>query len=161
MDDLRQTLQRDPQTCLLHNSARVYYRAIVERPLLHGLLLGDPHLLGKLTGPPDPARDDRHAALTHSYLALLAEHGLVRADLSVDEIGYAYQATFEGFLHAEGSTSTGNPEQHAELLARTVRHAFENEAAPELPIEQLAAATVALLGDLIDADRAAFGLPEV
>ncbi|MFF0080366.1 TetR/AcrR family transcriptional regulator [Streptomyces canus] len=161
MDDLRQALQRDPQTCLLHNFARVYYRAIVDRPLLRGLLLGDLHLLGKLTGSPDPARDDRHAALTHSYLALLAEHGLIRADLSVDEIGYAYQATFEGFLHVEGSTPTGNPEQHAELLARTVQRAFENEAAPELPIKQLAADTVALLGDLIDADRAAFGLPEV
>ncbi|MET9731052.1 helix-turn-helix domain-containing protein [Streptomyces sp. NPDC006458] len=161
VDDLRQALQRDPQTCLLHNFARVYYLAIVDRPLLRGLLLGDPHLLGKLTGSPDPARDDRHAALTHSYLALLAEHDLVRDDLSVDEIGYTYQAMFEGFLRAEGSTPIGSPEQHAELLALTVRRALENEAASGLPVKQLAAATVALLDDLIDADRAAFGLPEV
>ncbi|MDJ0382366.1 hypothetical protein [Streptomyces sp. G-G2] len=161
MDALRQALQRDPQTCLLHNFARVYFLAVVDRPLLRGLLLGDPHLLGKLTGSPDPARDDRHAAVARGYLALLAEHGLLRDDLKVDEIGYAYQATFEGFLRAEGSAPAGGPEQRAELLARTVRNAFENEAPSDLPFQELSAATIALLGALVDADRAAFGLPEI
>lgn len=160
VDKLRQALRRDPHTCLLHNFARVYFLAIVDRPLLRGLLLGDPHLLGRLAGSPDTARDDRHATTARGYLALLAEHGLLRDDLSVDEIGYAYQATFEGFLRAEGSTSTDGPEQRAELLARTIRHAFENEPPPDLPFRDLAAATNALLGDLIAADRTAFDLPE-
>ncbi|MFJ1868749.1 TetR/AcrR family transcriptional regulator [Streptomyces sp. NPDC088097] len=161
LDGLRQTLHRDPQTCLLHNFARVYFLAVVERPLLRGLLLGDPHLLGKLTGSPDPARDDRHTTMARAYLALLAEHGLLRDDLTADEVGYAYQATFEGFLRAEGSAPTGGPEQRAELLAHTVRHAFENETPPDLPFQKLTAATIALLGDLIEADRTAFGLPEI
>ncbi|MDQ0791601.1 TetR/AcrR family transcriptional regulator [Streptomyces sp. B1I3] len=161
MDGLRQALQRDPHTCLLHNFARVYFLAVVDRPLLRGLLLGDPHLLGKLTGAPDPARDDRHATMAHGYFALLAEHGLLRDDLSVHEIGYAYQATFEGFLRAESSAPTGGLEQRAELLARTVEQAFENDAAPDLPFQKLTAATIALLGDLIEADRAAFSLPEI
>ncbi|MFE3204762.1 TetR/AcrR family transcriptional regulator [Embleya sp. NPDC059237] len=160
VESLRRALQRDPHTCLLHNFARVYFLAIVDRPLLRGLLLGDPHLLGKLAGSPDTARDDRHAATARGYLTLLAEHGLLRDDLSVDEIGYAYQATFEGFLRAEGSTATGGPEQHAELLARTIRHAFENDPPPNLPFQDLAATTSALLGDLITADRTAFDLPE-
>ncbi len=161
MDGLRQALQRDPQTCLLHNFARVYFMAVLDRPLLRGLLLGDPHLLGKLAGSPDPARDDRHAAMARGYLALLAEHRLLRDDLNVDEIGHAYQATFEGFLRAEGSAPAGGREQWAELLARTVQPAFEKEAAPDVPFQKLAAATVALLGALIEADRAAFGLPEM
>ncbi|MGI5206049.1 hypothetical protein ACQEU6_31315 [Spirillospora sp. CA-108201] len=130
----------------------------MDRPLLRGLLLGDPHLLGKLTGSPDTARDDRHAAMARDYLELLAEHGLLRDDLSLDEIGYAYQATFEGFLRAEGSAPAGAPERHAELLARTVRHAFGREAAPDAPLQDLAAAAAGLLSDLIDADRAASGL---
>ncbi|WP_405816176.1 TetR/AcrR family transcriptional regulator [Streptomyces sp. NBC_01390] len=161
VDDVQQALQRDPRTCLLHNFARVYFLAIVDRPLLRGLLLGDSHLLGRLTGSPDTARDDRHAAMARGYLALLAEHGLLRDDLSADEIGYAYQATFEGFLHVEGPTPADGLAQRAELLAQTVRHAFENEAAPDLPLQSLAAATVTLLSDLIEADRAASGLPEI
>jgi AcrR family transcriptional regulator len=161
VEDLRQALRRDPETCLLHNFARVYFLAVLDRPLLRGLLLGDPRLLGRLTDSPDPERDDRHAATARGHLALLAEHDLLRDDLGVDEIGYAYQATFEGFLRAEGPASAGGPERRAELLARTVRHAFGSEPAPGLPVGELATATAALLGDLIEADRAAFGLPEV
>lgn len=159
-DDVRQALQRDPRACLLHDFARVYFLAIVDRPLLSGLLLGDLHLLGKLTSSPDTARDERHAAMLHGYLGLLAEHRLLRDDLGLDEIGDAYQATFEGFVRAQGSSSTDDPKRRADLLARTVQRAFENEPAPDLPFQSLAAATVALLGDLIDADRTAAGLPE-
>lgn len=67
------------------------------------------------------------------------------------EIGYAYQATFEGFLRAEGAA----PER-ADLLARTVQRAFESGSAiPEAALRDLAAETATLLGGLIDADRTA------
>jgi hypothetical protein len=103
MDELRQALRRDPQACLLHNFARTYFLAVLNRPLLRGFLLDDPHLLGKLTNATDTARDDRHAAMARDYLGLLAEHGLLRDDMRLDEIGYAYQATLEGFLRADGA----------------------------------------------------------
>ncbi|MFC4120382.1 TetR/AcrR family transcriptional regulator [Nonomuraea zeae] len=205
MDELRQALQQAPRACLLHNFARAYFLAITNRPLLRGFLLEDPHLLGKLTSSPDTARDQRHAAMARDYLNLLAERGLLRDDVSVDEIGYAYQATFEGFLRAEdtapdtalkggpgggasggpgggaGEGSGGGPrdssdggpgsspsngpasglEQRADLLARTIQRAFENDSAiPDATLRDVSAATVALLTDLIDADRAASGLPE-
>ncbi|WP_433345060.1 TetR/AcrR family transcriptional regulator [Microtetraspora malaysiensis] len=161
MDELRQALREDPRACLLHNFARVYFLAITNRPLLRGLLLADPHLLGKLTGSPDAARDDRHVTMARDYLELLAEHGLLRDDMNADEIGYAYQATFEGFLRAEGAAPAGGPEQRADLLARTIQRAFESEPAiPDATLRDLAAATVALLTGLIDADRVASGLPE-
>ncbi|WP_433413657.1 TetR/AcrR family transcriptional regulator [Microtetraspora malaysiensis] len=162
MDELRQALRQDPRTCLLHNFARVYFLAITNRPLMRGLLLADPHLLGKLTGSPDAARDDRHITMARDYFELLAEHGLLRDDMSVDEIGYAYQATFEGFLRAEGTAAAGGPEQRADLLARTVQRAFESEPAiPDATLRDLAAATGTLITGLIDADRAASGLPEI
>ncbi|MGY0062308.1 TetR/AcrR family transcriptional regulator [Streptomyces sp. LZ34] len=155
MDELRQALRRDPQTCLLHRFARTYFLAITDRPLLRGFLLDDPVLLGKLTSSPDTARDERHSTMAHGYFALLAERGLLRDDMDVAEVGYAYQATFEGFLRAEGAT-----DQRADLLARTVQRAFESEsAASEATLRDIAAATAALLTDLIDADRAESGLP--
>jgi AcrR family transcriptional regulator len=161
MDDLRQALRKDSRMCLLHGFARVYFLAITSRPLLRGFLLEDPDLLGKLTSSPDTARDDRHGVMVRAYLTLLAEQGLLRDDLNVDEIGYAYQATFEGFLRAESAAPSGGEDLRADLLARTVRRAFENEPTiPDETLEEVAAATVTLLTDLIDADRAESGVPE-
>ncbi|MEV0147090.1 MULTISPECIES: helix-turn-helix domain-containing protein [unclassified Nonomuraea] len=161
MDELRQALQQDPRACLLHNFARAYFLAITNRPLLRGLLLADPHLLGKLTSTPDAGRDDRHGIMARHYLELLAEHGLLRDDMHIDEIGYAYQATFEGFLRAEGAAPAGGPEQRADLLARTIQYAFERKPAiPDATLRGLAAATVTLISELIDTDRAEFDIPE-
>ncbi len=160
-DELRQALQQDPQACVLRNFSRIYFLAVVNRPLLYGFLLDDPDLLGKLTNTADTARDDRHGAMVRDFLGLLAEHGLLRDDLRVDEIGYAYQATFEGFLRAEGAAPAGGQEQRADLLALTIQRAFESEpAVPEATLRDLAAATVALLDGLISADRTASGIPE-
>jgi AcrR family transcriptional regulator len=161
MDELRQALRQDPQACLLHNFARVYFLAVLNRPLLRGFLLDDPDLLGKLTNTADTTRDDRHGAMVRDYFGLLAEHGLLRDDMRVDEVGYAYQAIFEGFLRAEGAAPTGGQEQRADLLARTVQRAFESESAvPEAALRDLVDATVALLDGLISADHTASGIPE-
>ena len=161
LDELRQALRHDPRACLPHRFARAYFLAITNRPLLRGFLLDDPDLLGQLTSSPDTSRDTRPSAMAPGSVALLAEHGLLRDDMHVDEIAYAYQATFEGFLRAEGSTDADGPDRRADLLARTVQRAFESgSAASDATLRDLASATVALLGDLIDADRAESGLPE-
>lgn len=161
MDELRHALRQDPEACLLHRFARIYFLAIANRPLLRGFLLADPHLLGKLSSSPDTARDDRHSAMARDYLGLLAEHGLLRDDMHVDEIGYAYQATFEGFLRAEADAPADGRDQRADLLAQTIRRAFESvPTVPEATLRDLAAATITLLGDVIDADRGESGIPE-
>jgi hypothetical protein len=133
----------------------------MDRPLLRGFLLDDPDLLGKLANSADTARDDRHGVMARDYLALLAEHGLLRDDMHIDEIAYAYQATFEGFLRAEGTAPAGGQEQRADLLARTVQRAFESESAiTGATLRDLAATTVTLLGGLIHADRTASAIPD-
>jgi hypothetical protein len=97
---------------------------------------------------------ERSPGHDRDYLGLLAERGLLRDDLGVDDLGYAYQATFEGFLRAAPL------EQRADLLARTVQRAFEREkASSTATVRDLATATVNLLGDLISTDREASGVP--
>jgi AcrR family transcriptional regulator len=153
--ELRDALRRDPRTGLPHEFARTYFLAVVARPLLRGFLVADPDLLGKLTSAPDSVRDARHAAVTRGYFALLAQHRLLREDRAVDEIGYAYQAIFEGFLRAAGDT-----EQRADLLAWTVQRALESEKAPtKAALREVAAGAAALLDELIDTDRAEYGIP--
>jgi len=157
--ELRQALRQDPQVCLLHRFACTYFLAIARRPLLRGFLLADPELLGKLTASRDTSRDDRHIAMSRAYLELLAGHGLLRDDMDTDEIGYAYQATFEGFLQQEAAAPADGLAQRAELLARTVRRAFESDRAlSDAELRDVAAAATALLTDLIDADRTESGL---
>jgi AcrR family transcriptional regulator len=153
IDELRQAMRQDPRVSLLHRFARTYFLAIVSRPLLRGFLLGDPDLLGKLATSRDTARDERHSRIARDYFELLSAHGLLRDDMDVDQAGYAYQATFEGFLHAEAAAPADGAEQRADLLARTIRRAFENEAMPpDGTLADLAAAVIALLSALIDAD---------
>ena len=154
--ELRQALLDDPRECLPHRFALTYFLAIVNRPLLRGFLLADPDLLGKLT----TSRDDRHSGISRAYFELLARHGIFRDDMSTDEISYAFQATFEGFLRAEADAPADGLDQRADLLARTIRRAFENEpATPVTTLRDVAAATATLLTDLIDADRAESGIP--
>ena len=161
IDELRQALERDPQVCLLHRFAHTYFLAIVRRPLLRGFLLADPDLLGKLATSRDTAQADQHGAMSRAYLELLAEHGLLRDDMDRDEIGYAFQATFEGFLQAEGTAPADGLERRADLLARTIRQAFENDqATSETTLRDLAATTITLLTDLLDAYRTESGIPE-
>ncbi|MEU9172130.1 hypothetical protein AB0D34_30780 [Streptomyces sp. NPDC048420] len=125
---------------------------------MRGLLRNDPDLLGRLAGSTDTARDDRHATMTHRYFELLTGHGLLRDDMSLDELAHAYQATFEGFLRAENPAFS--PDQRAELLAQTTRRAFEHQQMPpDSTLHTIAAATAALLDELIAADRAEYGIP--
>jgi AcrR family transcriptional regulator len=161
IDELRQAIRRDPQVCLLHGFARSYFLAIVNRPLLRGFLLADPELLGKLTTSRAASRDDRHIGMSRAYLQLLAKHGLLRDDLDIDEIRYAYQATFEGFLRAEGTAPPDGLNQRADLLARTIQRAFETEpTTPDATLRDLATATTTLLTDLIDTDHAEADMPQ-
>jgi AcrR family transcriptional regulator len=160
MEELRQALDTDPQACLLHNFARAYFVAIMNRPLLRGFLLDDPDLLGKLASSAGTAREDRHAVLARDYLGLLAEHRLLRDDMTADEITYAYQATFEGFLRAEGAAPADGRERRADLLAATIRRAFESEPGISAAmLQDLAAAIATLLGGLIEVDRTESGIP--
>jgi AcrR family transcriptional regulator len=124
--ELVRTLRRDPEECLPHGFARVYFLAIMRRPLLRGFVLEDAALLGKLASR-DSALDERHRLVSIAYFGLLAEHGLLRDDLDAEAIGYAFQATFEGFLRAEADGPAPDALEHrADLLAQTVRRAFES-----------------------------------
>jgi AcrR family transcriptional regulator len=168
--ELLQALRQDPQVCLPHQFARAYFLAIMHRPLLRGFVLGDADLLGKLATPRGGARDDRHRLLSRTYFELLSGRGLLRDDLDVDAIAYAFQATFEGFLQAEAEATATAPtpaghaaglDQRADLLARTVQRAFESgRTIPRRAQQALATAVIELLTDLTDADRTDLSIAE-
>jgi len=167
--ELVRALRDDPQVCLLHRLARAYFLAIMNRPLLRGFIVADADLLGKLAKPRGGASEDRHRLMSRSYFQLLAEHGLLRPDMDVDAIAYAFQATFEGFVQAEAATvvavtagdANASLDERADLLARTVQRAFESgRTIPRRVQQSLAGRVIDLLTQLTDADRGDLGIAE-
>jgi len=134
----------------------------MRRPLFRALFLADSELLGKLARPGSGARERRHQLVSHAYFELLAEHGLLRGDLSADGVAYAFLATLEGFIQAEASAGDqrgSGIEERAELLALTVQEAFETgRRVPPAAAKTIAARVIDMLARLGDADRADLGI---
>jgi AcrR family transcriptional regulator len=162
LDELLRALRRDSGAWMLHRLARSYFLAIMSRPLLRALFLADSELLGKLVRPGSSAHEDRHRMVSHTYFELLAEHGLLRGDLSADAVAYAFLATLEGFVQAEATADERQEsgiQDRADLLALTVERAFETGRSVSPTDEKtIAAQVVDLLVHVGAADRADLGI---
>jgi AcrR family transcriptional regulator len=164
LQELLGVLRQDPGAWRLHRLARSWFLAIMRRPLLRALFLADSELLGKLARPASGAREDRHRLISHAYVELLAEHGLLRDDLDADAVAYAVLATLEGFIQAEATAGEGQGsglgiEERSDLLALTVQRAFETGRSLSPAAEQtIATRVIDLFAGLGDADRADLGI---
>jgi AcrR family transcriptional regulator len=160
LDELLRTLRHEPEAWRPHRLARSYFLAIMHRPLLAACFLGDAEVLGKLAKPGSSARENRHRLVSHDYFQLLADHGLLRDDLSVDAVSYGFMATLEGFIQAE-TAGAADLKGRGELLALIIRRAFETGRAVSAADEKaIAAEVVGLFTSLGAADRADLGIGE-
>jgi AcrR family transcriptional regulator len=166
LQELLGILRQDPRAWRLHRLARCWFLAIMGRPLLRALFLADAELLGKLARPASGAREDRHRLVSHAYVRLLAEHGLLRDDLDAEAVAYAVLATLEGFIQAE-ATAREAPgsglgiEERADLLSRTVQRAFETRRRLSPAAEKtIATRVLELFAGLGEADRADLGIQQ-
>jgi AcrR family transcriptional regulator len=135
--ELVAALKADPGVALLHRFAEVFFLAILRRPLLHGMVIGDAQMWGKLVGAERDLEPPGHEKVAVSYVELLAARGLLRKDMTPGELSYAFQAVFEGFVYAERTAGHGTLEERAALLARTIRAAFEAPAPGDAPAAEL------------------------
>ncbi|MGN9812845.1 hypothetical protein ACTMSW_26270 [Micromonospora sp. BQ11] len=143
----RETKILDPAVARLHRFAAEFFLAILRRPLLYGMVIGDVQIWGKLVGSEAGYDGGRHNAMMASYMDVLAARGLVRADLATPELTYAFQSVFEGFIYAERAVaSTGTHGERARLLSATVESAFSR---PGTPNAVLADEVAALLSGLV------------
>lgn len=158
-DELADGIRADPVELLLHRLTRANFLAVCGRPLLTALTVADPEVLGKLGG----ARERTgHQLALDDYLGLLARHRLVRSDLAIAEIAYAWHATLEGFFLAQSRAGSADQaaanritvQRSADLLAATVRSAFEPEPLPEVDLAGLAPRAIELLTTIAGIHRA-------
>lgn len=139
--DMVTALRADPAVALLHRFAAEFFLAILRRPLLYGMVIGDVQMWGRLVGSEAGYDGGRHNAVMASYVDVLAARGLVRADLAGPELTYAFQSVFEGFIYAErGVGSTGTRDERARLLSTTVESAFSRPGTPDAALADEVAA---------------------
>jgi hypothetical protein len=140
-------LRADPAVALLHRFAAEFFLAILRRPLLYGMVIGDVQMWGKLVGSEAGYDGGRHTTVMASYIDVLAARGLVRTDLTMPELTYAFQSVFDGFIYAERTAgSTGTCDKRARLLSATVESAFSLRGTPDAA---LADEVAALLSGLV------------
>ncbi|SCL36055.1 transcriptional regulator, TetR family [Micromonospora rhizosphaerae] len=145
--DMVTALGADPAVALLHRFAAEFFLAILRRPLLYGMVVGDVQMWGKLVGSEAGYDGGRHNRVMASYVDVLAARRLVRTDLATPELTYAFQSVFEGFIYAERTVgSTGTRDERARLLSATVESAFSLPGTPDVA---LADEVAALLSGLV------------
>jgi AcrR family transcriptional regulator len=155
LEDLLDSLRHEPEAWRPHRLARSYFLGIMNRPLLAACFLGDAEVLGKLAKPGSSVRENRHNLVSHDYFQLLADHGLLHDDLSVDAVSYGFMATLEGFIQAEAD----DLQSRADLLALIIQRSFETGRAVSTAEEKaIATQVIDLFAALGDADRADLGI---
>lgn len=150
-------MRRDVAEAQLHRMCRALFVAIMSRPLARALYTRDVETLGKLVVKNVAgmrARHDVSAASFDAYLDLLAEHGLLHADIDGKLRDYAIHATTSGFYLGDQFVAEELQlplEVKADVLAEVVRRTFEPPGEPD-PRALRAVAPRAI--ELFDAMRA-------
>src|SRR5262245_37452434 len=163
-DELLDALRADPTLVVPHALVRLQFMVVMRRPLLHAMFVSDLETLGNLARAFDPQLQAARLRAFDTYLRLLRTHGLIRTDLSVDELGYAFRAAVLGFYLSEPLAQTMPDlalERKAELLATTVERTFEPaEPADADAARSVAPAVIAAFEEVNEVMRAA-ALPGV
>lgn len=132
IDEILAAIRRDPKEALLHRVVRTEFLAVMRSPILRAIFTADTSMLGKLSkGGIDKALEAHRNII---FRELLAQHGLLRDDITSAELDHALTATVIGFFLVgsfDGDQGQFDLERQADLLATTVQRAFEFEAAPE------------------------------
>lgn len=157
-DELVQGLRADPAEVALHRYVRTIYLHAMRRPLLAAIYTRNTEVLGRLVTT-DDSRGVAHSKMTLSaeYLALLAEHRLLRADLPVEQIAYGIGSALLGHLIIDPMLppELAVPvETRADLLAEMIRSSFEPAGEPsEHAFAEVAPKVIGIVEQLRDTYR--------
>lgn len=138
-DELMQRLAGDPEGGTLHGIAKQTFLVTMRRPLIRGLFLQDRELLGDMLETQiGQATTQRKTETFHVYSQILRSKGLIRCELSDEQVAYALMAIIMGYMIAEPLEPQLPREYNfsleavADLLADTVRRTF-TPATPPAP----------------------------
>lgn len=157
-DELVRGMRADPTEVALHRYVRTIFVQAMRRPLLAAIYTRDAEVLGRLVAT-DGSHGVAHSkmALSTEYLALLGEHGLLRADLPVERIAYGIGSAVLGHLVIDPMLPpelAAPVDTKADLLAEMIRSSFEPAGEPsEYAFAEVAPTIIGIVEQLRDTYR--------
>lgn len=131
---LIERMESDPAEVQLHRVMRAVLLLVESRPLLKAVFSGgDETWAGLLHSQPGNIALAQRMVASADYLELLRRRGLLRTNLSAQRQLYALNATVSGFFLIDpllDSETRLSSEERADVLAATVRTAFEPDDTP-------------------------------
>jgi AcrR family transcriptional regulator len=158
IDELQTAIRQEPRTALLHSLMATMYLTIMRRPLMRAVYTVDLDTMGKLAKS-DFSRviDIQDNPVFNAYLQLLVGQGLVRADLTPDELFYTFIDIVTGFFTYETFNTQPlqiDTERKADLIASAIQRTFEIDSSPSAEvIQEVAQETLGLLTRLSEIYR--------
>jgi AcrR family transcriptional regulator len=131
LGELMQAVERDPHNALPDRLGAVYFAAVMQRPLVRAIFQMDRDVLGTLVQQ-QQRRDPQFGGLRVELMRFLQQLGLLRQDLSAEELAYVFRTLLLGFFMADPIVSDNEPnaERKAALLGTLLRSAIALEAHP-------------------------------
>jgi AcrR family transcriptional regulator len=158
IEQMLPTLRDHPEELLLHRLVRHFWLAAGRRPLVRAVFVQDFDTLGRLTQAGDKALLTQQYKAFETYVQVLKEARLLRADLTASEVMYIYRATITGFFLSENlipSQYQPDAERKADLLAALFQRAFDIPEPPsKAALKALAPRISELVANIIEAKRA-------
>jgi len=132
-EDIKQRIANDPEGTTFHGMIKHSILATMKRPLWKAVMLRDTDILGELANKEmgDTLSRERLADFK-TYLDFLQSHGLMRTDLSTEELFFILSALSIGFLLVDQFMPDDfkfSDEKTAEMLADSIQRTF----APSTP----------------------------
>lgn len=136
LDALRAAVEADPRNALPHRLAGIYFRVIMQRPLVRAVFSMDRDVLGKLWLH-EQQREPQLKILRLEFVRFLQTVGVMRSDMSAEELTYIFRTVLLGFFLADQySEEVTSLDRKADLVGMMIRGAV---GVADEPSEEVAA----------------------
>ena len=134
MDTVIAAIRTDPVEAAPHRYLRRHFLEAVQRPLLQTIFTAEgPELAAFARHPARSGLAATKSITSRDYLTALADHHLLRPDLTLSDVDYGLQAVAYGFF-AAAPLLPDDPhsalDHRADQLAEVIRRSFEPEPRP-------------------------------
>lgn len=131
LGELLQAVHQNPRNALPDRLGAIYVEATMKRPLVRAVLQMDRDLLGNLIQH-QRQRESRLSDLRIDLMRLLQKLGVLRNDMSAEEMSYAFRSMLLGFFLADPVFNDEQIflERKVELLRTMLRGALGLETDP-------------------------------
>ena len=147
LGELQRAVESDPWNALPDRLGAIYFKLVIQRPLVHAVFSMDRDVLGKFYQL-ERERQPRLRLVRLDFMEFLQAMGVLRKDISAEDAAWAFRTMLVGFFLADPYFADDTPDlnRKAELLRILLRGALGTQIEPsEEVVETIARRTLELL----------------